>query len=54
MHFRDGWRDTRRWRTTFDAVSMWLRSAPTPGVPTTSYRLSSPTSGFIFMSSASG
>jgi hypothetical protein len=35
-------------------VFMWLMSAVTPGVLTTSYRWSTETSGFIFISSESG
>lgn len=39
---------------TFAMLSMWPTSAPTPGVPTTSYRLSASTRSFIFSSSDSG
>lgn len=39
---------------TLDCVLMWPMSAPTPGVPTTSYSRSSATAGLAFSSSASG
>ena len=39
---------------TWDCVLMCPMSAPTPAVPKTSYRRSSPTAGWPFSSSASG
>ena len=41
-------------RCTLTGVLQWLKSAATPGTPTTSYRASSPTSLFILRSSANG
>lgn len=44
----------QRMPRTLALLSMWDRSAPTPSVPTMSYRLSSPMEGEPLSSSARG